>query len=228
MVGRELVISLRLEHPSLAREDSGPTPQASKKVDRGNLLERLPFTKKDSRPAPQASKRGRRVLERRRVPGAGVEDFVPWVTPISSSPPTSEEEEEEDEMANLVHNFSAQKRKRGACFKRAIDATPEVVGGADQHPTNGGSEGQAIVFMDSPEMGFHGQSALETKFLEDLGEVPLTHEEVQEGTPSEQITSRPDKAMSSRSRRSRLLLPNQLLMNSYMPPQGQAPPMEEV
>ena len=49
VVGRELVISLRPEQPSLAREDSDPAPQASKEVDRGNCLKRLPFTKKDFR-----------------------------------------------------------------------------------------------------------------------------------------------------------------------------------
>ena len=57
MVGWELVISLQPEQPSSAKEDSGPVPQASKRVDRGNHLERLPFMKKDSRPTPQASKR---------------------------------------------------------------------------------------------------------------------------------------------------------------------------
>ena len=31
-------------------------------------------------------------------------------------------------MINLVHNFSARKRKRGANFKRATGATLEVVG----------------------------------------------------------------------------------------------------
>ena len=87
----------------------------------------------------------------------------------------SEEEEEEDEMANLVHNFDAQKRKRGASFKRMIDATLEVVGEANQHPIGEGSDGQTIVVMDSPEMGFHGQSASETALSTDFGEVPLTH-----------------------------------------------------
>ena len=77
MVGRKLMVSLRPEQPSLAREDSVPTPRPSKKVDRGSRPERLPFTKKDSRLAPQASKKGRRVPERRRVLGAGVEGFVP-------------------------------------------------------------------------------------------------------------------------------------------------------
>ena len=65
-------------------------------------------------------------------------------------------------MVDLVHNFGAQKRKRGASFKRVTDATLEVVGEADQHPTEEGSDGKATVIMDSLEMGFHGQSASET------------------------------------------------------------------
>ena len=63
--------------------------------------------KNGSHPAPQASKKGRRVPEQRRTPGMGVEDFVPWVAPISSLPHASEEEEEEDEMFDLSHNFGA-------------------------------------------------------------------------------------------------------------------------
>ena len=85
-VGQELMISTQPGQHSSAREDSGPAPQASKKVDRGSRLEHLPFTKKGSRPAPQESKKGRRVPERLRASGAGVEDFVPWVSPISSRP----------------------------------------------------------------------------------------------------------------------------------------------
>ena len=51
-VGQELVISTQSGKPSLAREDFGLVPQASKKDDRGSCLERLPFTKKGSFPAP--------------------------------------------------------------------------------------------------------------------------------------------------------------------------------
>ena len=43
-------------------------------------------------------------------------------------------------MANIIHNFGARKHKRGANFKRATDATPKVVGEADQHSAGGGSE----------------------------------------------------------------------------------------
>ena len=108
------------------------------------------------------------------------------------------------------------------------DVTPEVVGEADKNLTSEGSKVQVIVLLDSPEMGFHGQSNLEITPSADLGEVPLTLEEVREGIPSEQITSQPNKATSSWSGYSRSLLPNQLLLNSYIPLQGQAPPMEEV
>ena len=44
-VGGELVISTQSWNPSLAREDSGPIHEASKKDDKGSRLERLPFTK---------------------------------------------------------------------------------------------------------------------------------------------------------------------------------------
>ena len=58
-----------------------------------------------------------------------------------------------------------------------------MVGEADQHPTGEGSDWQAIVIIDSPEMGFHGQSALKTELSANLGEVSLTHAEVREGIP---------------------------------------------
>ena len=79
-----------------------------------------------------------------------MEDFIPWVPPISSRPPAMEEGEKEDEMVDLVHNFGARKPKRGASFKRATDTTLEVVGEASQHPTDEGSDVQAIVISDSP------------------------------------------------------------------------------
>ena len=59
-----------------------------------------------------------------------------------------------------------------------------MVDEADQHPTGEGSDVQEIVVSDSPEMGFHGQSASESTLSVDLVEVSLTHAEVQEDTPS--------------------------------------------
>ena len=90
-------------------------------------------------------------------------------------------------MVDLVHNFGARKRKCGAIFKRVADATPEVVGEVDQHPTDDGLNVQAIPVSDSPEMPFHGQSAPETALLMDLGEVSPTHTGVQEDIPQSRL-----------------------------------------
>ena len=158
-------------------EDSGLAPQTSEKGDRGSRPERLPLSKKGSRPTPQASKKGRRVPEQLKVAREGVENFIPWVSLISSRPPTreeEEEEEEEDKMADLVHNFAARKHKRGASFKRAIDTIPEMAGEASQQPSDETSEVQAIVVTNSPETGSHSQTASETTHLVDLGEVSPT------------------------------------------------------
>ena len=157
-----------------------------------------------------------------------MEDFVPWVSPISSSPSAREEDEYEEEMADLVHNFGARKRKRCANFKRTTGDTPEVADEASQQPSSESSDVQAIVVSNSLKMGFHGQSASETTLLMDLGEASPTHAEVQEDIPSEQIAGWSDKAKSTQTGCSRLLLPDRLFLNSYIPPRGQAPPMEEV
>ena len=96
-----------------------------------------------------------------------MEDFVPWIPPISNHPPDWEEEEEEDEMSNLVHKFSAQKRKRDASFKRVAYAIPEVAGGE-------GSNVQAIVISSSPKMGLNDQLTLENTTLVESGEASPT------------------------------------------------------
>ena len=84
-------------------------------------------------------------------------------------------------MSDLIHNFGARKHKQGASFERTTDVSLEVIGEVDQHSVGGGSEEQAIVVMDSQEMGFHGQLAVETAHLAYLEEVPLTHEEARGG-----------------------------------------------
>ena len=101
------MVSTESVQPSLGRKDSGLVPQASKKDDKGSRLERLSFAKQGSRSTPQASKKGSRVPERLKIPGAGVEDFVPWVSPISSRPLARNEEEEDNKMADLFHSFGA-------------------------------------------------------------------------------------------------------------------------
>ena len=97
-----------------------------------------------------------------------------------------------------------------------------------QPPSHENSNVQAIVIPGSPEMGFHGQPASEIAPLVDSGEVSPTHVEVREDIPLEQVVSLSDWAKSTRVGCSRSLLPDRLLLNSYIPPQGQTLPMEEV
>ena len=81
-------------------------------------------------------------------------------------------------MADLVHNFGARKRKRGASFKRATDATLKVTGEVSQQPTGESSDVHTIVVSDSLKMGFHGHSTSETALSVDSEEASPTHAKV--------------------------------------------------
>ena len=82
-----------------------------------------------------------------------MEDFIPWVPPISRHFSVKEEEEEkEDDMSSLVHNFAARKHKRDAMLEQVANAVPEGARGSSQPCPDGGSKVQAIVISNSPEM----------------------------------------------------------------------------
>ena len=184
-------------------------------------MEHLPLARKGSRPAPQALNRKKGTPGRQKIPRAEVEDFVPWVPPISSHPPNWEEEEDEGEMSDLVHNFAARMQKRDDSFKRVVDAIPEVAWGE-------GSEVHAIVISGSPEMGLDDQLNLEHTTLVESGEASPTPAAIQVIHPPEQASGQPERPLYTRAERSRTLLPDWVLLNLYLPPRGSAPPMEEV
>ena len=46
--------------------------------------------------------------------------------------------------------------------------------------------------------------------------------------PPDKVTGQLDKAKYTRTGRRKSLLPDRMLVNSYLPPRGPAPPMEEV
>ena len=168
--GRELVISTQSAQPSSTSKDFGRAPQASKQVERGGRLERPPLAIKDFRLTPRVSKK--KKGRRQKAAGAGEEDFIPWVPPISRrSSDREEENEEEDDMSSLVHNFSARKRKRDAILKQAADAIPEVAGGSNQPCPNGGSEVRAIIISGSLETSLNDQPAMGNVTLEESKEV---------------------------------------------------------
>ena len=157
-----------------------------------------------------------------------MEDFFPWVPPISSRPPDCEEKEEEDGMSDLIHNFTARKRKRDASFKRAIDTIPGVAEGSGRSLSDEGSEVLTIVISGSLDMGLNDQSTPENITLEESKEVVLAPEAIQVIHPPKQAVGQSDKAKYTRvGRRSPMLL-DRILLNLYLPPRGLASPRDEV
>ena len=124
-------------------------------------------------------------------------------------------------MSDLVHNFATRKRNRGASFKWAVDAMPKVSKGE-------GPNLLEIVISGSPKMGSNDQSNLENATMIESGEASPPPTTIQVIHPSKQAPSRPERPLRIRTERIRPSLPDQLLLNSYHPPWGRAPLMEEV
>ena len=108
------------------------------------------------------------------------------------------------------------------------DAPPEVVRGSGQPRSDEGSEVQAIVISRSPEMGLNDHPTLENVTLVESREASPIPASIQVVHPPEQAVGQPDRAKYTRIKRRRLLLPDRMLLNSYLPPYGPALPMEEV
>ena len=225
--GRELVISTQSTQPSSTSEDSCPVPQAAKQVEGGGRSERPPLAIKDSRLTPQAlkKKKGRRL----KFAGVEEEDFISWVPPISRRSPDREEvDEEENEMSVLVHNFAARKRKRVVILEQAADAVPEVARGSSQPGPDGGSEVQAIIILGSPKTSLNDQPAMGNVTMKESREASPVPAALQVVHPPEEAIGRLDRAKYTQTGRRKPLLPDRMLVNSYLPPRGPAPPMEEV
>ena len=87
---------------------------------------------------------------------------------------------------------------------------------------------QAIVILGSPEMGSSDQPGSEDVALGEPREVTLIPPALQVIHPPDRAESRPDMPKLVRTGRKRSLLIDQILLNSYLPPHGPAPEMEEV
>ena len=57
-----------------------------------------------------------------------MEDFIPWVPPISSRPPDWEEEEEEDGMSDLIHTLLLESRSEILAFSEQLMPSSEWPG----------------------------------------------------------------------------------------------------
>ena len=128
-------------------------------------------------------------------------------------------------MSDLIHNFAARKRKRDASFERAVNAIPGVAKGSSQSRSDEGSGGgEAIVISSSPEMGLNDQSASEEVALAESREAFLALVVIQVVHPPKKDVGHSDKTKYTQAGRRRLLLPDWMLLNSYLPHCGPAPP----
>ena len=182
---------------------------------------------KDSRLAPRASKK--KKGRRQKAAGAGSRDFILWVPPISRRSLIREEEEKEkDNMSDLVHNFSTRKRKRDAMFEQSANVVLEGARGSSQPCLDKGSEVQAIFISGSLEMSVDDQPAMGNVTLKESREASPVPAALKVIHPPEQATGQADRAKYTRVGCRKPLLPDRMLVNSYLPPRGLAPPMEEV
>ena len=156
--------------------------------------------------------------------GAQVEDFITWVRSEPSRPSTLEEEENEEEMTGLLDRYAARKRKRQEDVEREADRAE----GLDRPPTVGGLEMQAILIPGSLEVGSNDQSGSEDIARGGLREDAPIPPALQVVHPPDQSGRRLGTAKLVLSGRKSSLPPDWILLNSYLPPRGPAPVMEEV
>ena len=93
---------------------------------------------------------------------------------------------------------------------------------------DGGSEIQTIVIPTSSEMGSNDQPGSEDIAREGPRQEAPIPPALQVVHPPEQPESRPGAAKLALTRRKKPLLPDRILLNSYLPPRGPAPVMKEV
>ena len=207
--------------------DSSPAPPGPSRGERGICPVRLPLLRKGIGSAPLVLKIKKKGTNRgKNALGAQVKDFIPWVCPKPSWPFAleEEEEEEEEEMKGLLDRYATRKRKRQEDAEREAD----WVEGSSRLPTDVGLEMQEIVIRSFSEMGSSDQLGPEDVALEETRVDTPIPPALQVIHPLDRPESHPDIAKLAQAGRKRLLLPDRILLNSYLPPRGSAPVMEEV
>ena len=131
-------------------------------------------------------------------------------------------------MYDLIHNFAAQKRKIDANLEQAADVLPNAVGGSGEPRSDEGLEVQAIVILGSPEMGLDDKPTQKNVTLVESRKASPVPTAIQVVRLAKRAISQSDRANYTRAGRRRPFIPDHILLNSYLPPRGPTPPMEEV
>ena len=87
---------------------------------------------------------------------------------------------------------------------------------------------QAIIISGSPEMGVKDQPGRRNVTLAESRETSPVPTDLQVVNPPEQATGQLDRAKYTRTGHRLPLLPDRMLVNSYLPPYSLAAPLEEV
>ena len=126
-------------------------------------------------------------------------------------------------MTRLLDRYVTRKRKRQEEAEREAERTE----GSVRPPMDGGSEIQTIMISASLEMGSNDQPVSEDNAHEEPREEAPIPPALKVVHPSERMESRPGAARLALTGHKRPLPPDQILLNSYLPPRGPAPVMEE-
>ena len=126
-------------------------------------------------------------------------------------------------MTELLDRYTARKSKR----HKSSEREPDQVEGSNGPTKDRDSEMQAIVIPGSPEMGLSDQPGSEDVTLGEPREVTPIPPVLQVIHPPDRAESQLDMPKLARTGRKRLFLPDRILLNSYLPPRGSYPAMEE-
>ena len=214
--------------PAPNSEGSSSAHPASGRGIGGSRLEHLPLPSRGGKSTRRILKvKKKKETERGNSPGTQVSDFIPWVPP-GSSQPSNLEEGEEEQMTGLVNCYAARKRKRQENVEQRFEAIVDQADGSSRPSTGGSSEVHAIIILGSPETGSINRLNILENAPGEWGVVASISPTLQIIPPSIQVGSQPGRFEFTRTGLKGPLLPNWILMNSYLPARGSTPPKEEV
>ena len=131
-------------------------------------------------------------------------------------------------MTGLLDRYAACKRKRQLSSGSESDIAPAQDVGLSQPAAEGGSEVQAIIIPDSPELGPIYQTEPAGVAWIESKEAYLVPSALQVVPPSDRDEGQPSKSKFMRSGLPRPTLLERIITNRYAPPRGSKPPRVEV
>ena len=134
----------------------------------------------------------------------------------------------------LLYRYAARKRKRHVISNDESDAAhvrtaePSQSAGNGQPAVDGSSGDHAIIIPCSPELGPTGRTKQDGVGRSESNEDGSTPTALQVIPPSDQAEVQPSRSKYMRSGLLKPHRPDQVIIDSYLPPRGPEPPRVEV